>query len=135
MIANVEKLEELFNDISEITPEKMEMLVKESIKAFEQIVSQLNSPDEQKRKEAQATAEKLRDTLEKQSMKALEAVNMSAKELEAFTTNKENFSPEEWEALQKAKKELESYQKEMTGKEPGEELAAKKKKKPLWIPS
>ncbi len=139
---NIKKLEELFNDLSDITPEKMETLVKESVKAFEQILLQLNSGDEKQRKEAQGVAEKLRDTLEKHSFKALEAINMNAKELEAFTNNPDNFSPEEWEAMQKAKNELESYQKEMMEKgflpsssKEEENHGAAKKKKTLWIPS
>ncbi len=138
---NLDKLDELFGDINDITPEKMESLVKESIKAFEKVITQLNSSDEKEREEAKKAAEKLRDTLEKHSRKAMESINMSSKELEAFTSNPNNFSAEEWEAMQQAKQDLMAYQKDMAqkGYVPGQteekEQGAKKRKKPLWIPS
>lgn len=134
-----QKLEALFNDMTDISPEKMEALVRESVIAFEEIIKQLQSDDEKQRDEAHKTAEKLRDTLEKQSIKALEAISMDAEELEAFTNNPENFSPEEWEALQKAKKDMASFQQEMTKKgvlPNGEPVKTnKKKKKAPWIVS
>lgn len=138
---NLDRLDELFGDINDITPEKMESLVKESIKAFEKVITQLNSSDEKEREEAKKAAEKLRDTLEKHSRKAMESINMSAKELEAFTSNPNNFSPEEWEAMQQARQDLMAYQKDMAqkGLMPGQmeekEQGAKKRRKPLWIPS
>lgn len=118
MNKKLEELEKLFSDLSDVTPEKMETLVGESIKAFEGILSKIHSEDEKEKKEGLELAEKLRGTLEKQAYKALDAAKMSAAELEEFTNNPENFNDEEWRALERAKTDIEAYQKDIMKREP-----------------
>ncbi|MEL7431672.1 MAG: hypothetical protein AAGI90_03985 [Chlamydiota bacterium] len=105
----IQKLEELYENISDLTPEKMESVVGESIHIFEQILDKLNSGSPEEREKASKYAERLKVQLEKQSKKALGALKISNEELEAFTSNRSNFSDAEWEALSKAKEELNLY--------------------------
>ena len=141
MKEKIDELEKLYSEINELTPEKMEMLVSESIKTFEQILGQMNSGSEEEKKEAVKAAERLRENLEKQAQKAVDKLKISTDELEAFASNPDNFSEEEWEALQRAKGDLESYQTDVvkrgvTAEDLQKESQAKskkKKQKPLWV--
>ena len=114
----------------------MEALVEQSISTFEQILDKLNSSDEKEKELAMGYAQRLRTQLEKQAEKAMDQLDLSAKELEAFTQKKENFSEEEWAALEKAKQELQSYREHVdtaravdTG-EATTRIQSKRKKKP-----
>ena len=110
MEEKVQKLEALYEGITEITPEKMDTLISESIHTFEQILEKLNSGSEEEKEVAMEHAKRLRQQLETQAEKALGNLKVSSEELEAYANNKENFTEEEWEALRKAKEELSSYQ-------------------------
>lgn len=110
MEEKVQKLEALYEGITELTPEKMDTLISESIHTFEQILEKLNSGSEEEKEVAMEYAKRLRQQLETQAEKALGELKVSSEELEEYANNKENFTEEEWEALRKAKEELASYQ-------------------------
>ena len=140
-----DKLKSLFENFDEVTPDSLQNLIGESIKVFEDIVSKLNSPDEEERKKALQQAEELRDTLEKQAQTALDKAGLDKSAVNKFINNPDNFSPEEWEAIQGAKKEISSYEDDLTSKgvidkaktsHGHHKKPAKKKPKPkTWIQS
>ncbi len=136
MTEKLNDLEALLGDISDLTPEKMDKLVKESIGAFEELVNLMNNGSEEDKKKAMEGAEKLRENLEKQAEKAVEQLKISTDELDTFIENPDNFSEEEWEALQKAKGDLDSFKSTLFQKdEPKKESVKgnKKKQKPVWV--
>ncbi|MEM8628977.1 MAG: hypothetical protein AAGF04_02750 [Chlamydiota bacterium] len=122
MKEKIEKLEKLYQEMDELTPENMETLVAESLHAFEQILEKLQSGSDAEKEQAQKYADQLKTQLEKQAEEAVSALKISHEELEAFTNNRENFSDEEWEALSQAKEELASYRKHIQETKTVEEL-------------
>ena len=76
MSKEIKDLENLFENFSDMSPENMDGMVKQSIKALEQILHKLGSDDEEQRQEAQEMAEQLRETLEGQAKNALKELNM-----------------------------------------------------------
>jgi hypothetical protein len=107
------KLKELFENFNEITPDSMQDLVGESIKAFEGILAKLDSPDEEEKKNALKEMEQMKAIMEEQAEKALEKAGLNKDSLGDFINNPDNFSPEEWLALQNAKTDLDSYKDEL----------------------
>lgn len=136
---NIEKLEDLFKNISTLSPEQVEDVVHQFVKVFEQLVTKMQTGSEKDKEEAFAQAESLRNTLEAQASKILEDSGFSYKEIQEYASNKENFSEEEWKAMQAAKAELEEYQNHLTETGFSEETPKKKTprriKKAAWIPS
>ncbi len=136
---NIQKLEELFKNISHLSPEQVEDVVHQFVKVFEQLVTQMQTGSEKDKEEAFAQAESLRNTLEAQAEKILEQSGFSYKEIQEYASNKENFSEEEWKSMQAAKKELEEYQNHLTEQgvvdNPTPKKATRKLKKSAWIPS
>jgi len=135
MNQNLNKAEKLVKDLEGVSPENLEGFVHESLKLFHQVIEKLQSKDAKEREEALAMAESLKDSLEEQSHKAMEAVNMGAKELESFTNDPDNFTEEEWEALTSAKQNIASFQEEINKKDHSLSTAPKKasKRKSTWI--
>ena len=110
------KIKDLFSNFEEITPESVEKIVGETMKAFSEIMTKLNSTDEKERADALKMATDLRDTLESQAKDAMKSVGMDEEELNAFLNNPQNFSSEEWQSLQSAKNEMDSYQNDLKDK-------------------
>ncbi len=136
MNKSLDQIEKLKEQLGDISPENLEGVIHNSLKLFHEVLQKLQSEDPKEKEKALEMAESLRKSLQEQSEKAMEAVAMSAKELEAFTNNPDNFSQEEWEALQEAKKNLTDFQKD--AKERGlvhspSVKKAKKQKSKLWI--
>jgi len=122
----INNIKELFSNFQELTPESVEKIVGETLKVFSEIMGKLNSSDEKERTEALAMATELRETLEKQAKEAMKAAGMDEEELQAFLSNPQNFSSEEWGSLQQAKGEMKSFQSNL--KEKGFIKDDKKKK-------
>lgn len=131
----VKKLEELFKDISTITPDRIEGVVGEFVKTFEYLMEQMQSSDEEVRKKAFAQADELRNSLETQAEKVLEQSGLNYKDLENFAQNPDNFDEEEWTALQGAREELENYQNHATNDKPRAKKSPRKLRKAAWIQS
>jgi hypothetical protein len=112
----LEKFDELFGDLDKMTPQKVEMLVHETLKFFEHLKTQLTSGDEKTRKEALDTAVELQKKLEAFSKKALEKSGMTPEQLQKFITAPSNFSNDEWNAFQSSQKEISDFEKMNPGK-------------------
>ena len=132
------KLEELFNSMTDVSSEKMEKVVQEFTKVFEELVSKMTSKDETERTEAIEAANNLREVLEKQAQVAFDATRMDAEGLQNYVQNPNNFNDEEWRALQQATKELQTYQKELSVKGilgQAKKVPKKGPKKEVWLNS
>ncbi|MBS0616253.1 MAG: hypothetical protein JSR58_06870 [Verrucomicrobia bacterium] len=112
----LKKFDELFGDLDAMTPQKVEMLVHETLKFFEHLKTQLTSGDEKARKEALDTAMELQKKLEAFSKKALEKSGMTQEQLQKFISSPTNFSPDEWRAFQSSQKEISDFEKMNPGK-------------------
>ncbi len=109
----LEKFDEIFSDMEKLNAEKLEKLVHESLKFFDDLKAALESSNEEEKKEAMSIAQELQKRLEEQAEKAYRASGMTKEEISAFTENANNFTKEEWESFKKAKEELFDFQKEV----------------------
>ncbi len=128
----LDKFDEIFSDINNMNAEKLETLVHESLKFFDDLKNALESSNEEEKKEAMKIAQDLQKKLEEQAEKAFKASGMTKEQISAFTSDPKNFSKEEWESFKHAKNELFEFQKDVlknahmrTGEE-GEKVLAKK---------
>ncbi len=128
MEEKIEKLEELYKEINELTPDKMDMVVSESIHTFEQILEKLNEGTKEEKEAAMQHAKRLKSQLEKQADDAMQALKISKDELNAYASDKKNFSEEEWAALSKAREELSSYREHIDETRSVEELKEENEK-------
>lgn len=113
----LEKFDELFGDLDAMTPQKVELLVHETLKFFEHLKTQLTSGDEKSRKEALDTAMELQKKLEAFSKKALEKSGMTPDQLQKFISSPTNFSPDEWRAFESSQKEISDFEKRNPGQD------------------
>jgi hypothetical protein len=133
---NIKKLEELFKQISHLSPDQVQGVVQEFVQTFEELIEQMQSANEKEREEAFAMAEQLRGSLEEQANKVLADSGLSYRELQNFANNPNNFSEDEWKALESAKAELNSYQTSLMDKGQSEKKKAPRKMpKSAWIHS
>jgi len=116
MDEKVEKIKKMFDNIEDLTPEKLQGVVHESIKVFEEIIGKLNSPNEEERQKAMKCAAELRDLLQEQARAAMQKSGLSQEQVSKMLHDPSNFSPEEWKAFQGAKDELTTYEKELKDK-------------------
>jgi hypothetical protein len=115
----LQKFDDLFKNLDNLSMDKVESLVHESLKFFEHLKEKLQSPNEEERKEAQRLAEEVQKNLQAQAEKAYEATGLSRHELDNFLGSSANFSSEEWGVLQRTQKELSEYQSGLF-KKPGD---------------
>ena len=113
---NAKKLKDLFENFNDVSKDSLQEIVGESIKVFENLITKLNSPDEEERKKAMKEAADLRDTLETQARTSLEKSGLDKATIDKFISNPDNFSPEEWQALEGAKKDLDNYEEDLKEK-------------------
>ena len=123
-----DKLKKMFENIENVTPEKMQGLVNEAIKAFEGIIPKLLSTNEEERMNAMKEANELKDVLENQAKQALEKSGMNKDQIEKFMKDPANFSEKEVKALNSAKKTLDVYKNELQKQGVLEEDKEKKNK-------
>lgn len=109
----LEKFDEIFSDIKNLNAEKLQTLVHESLKFFDDLKRALESPNEEEKNEALQIAQELQKKLEEQAQKAYKASGMTKEQIAKFTENSNNFSKEEWDSFKKAKEELFDFQKEV----------------------
>lgn len=112
----------------------------EEVLAMYDIKLDLTSPSEEDEKERRfgdyseiisKTQQKL-DDLTEQSEAIYKRTGMNREQLEAYASNPNNFSKEQWEALQKVKEACEKYKREARhkiGEEQFEEKVEKERKK------
>ena len=104
---------EIFANPENFTPEKLEGLIHETLKFFNDLRTQLASPDEKVREEAMKAANALKTQLEEQAATLCQSVGMDPEMLATYINTPNHFSTDEWQAIEKAKDELNEYQKEI----------------------
>jgi hypothetical protein len=109
----LEKFDEIFSDINNLNAEKLEMLVHESLKFFDDLKIAMESPNEEEKQEAIKIATELQKKLEEQAERAFKASGMTKEQIASFTSDPSNFSKEEWDSFKKAKTELFDFQKDV----------------------
>lgn len=109
----LEKIDELFGDSQAPDMQKLEVLISETLKFFEYIRSQMQSPKEKDRQEAIEMAQKLQQKLEGLADKSLASSGMSRDQLYTLLANPNNFSGEEWKKFKDAEKEISDYSKDV----------------------
>ena len=136
----IQQLQETFGDLGAFTPEKLQALIQETLKAFHLIQSKIQSKDPKEREEGLIMALELKQALERQAEALCKTVGMDPVQLSQFVENPENFSKEEWDTLGVAKQELDVLKKGLNGsngngKDNGKKvLKVPKKKNPkTWI--
>lgn len=124
----LEKIDSLFGNMENLSMDKVEGLVHETLKFFEYLRNALTSNDEKERTEAMEVAKELQKKLEEQAEKAYKAAGLSPEEIQRMMKNPSNFLPEDWNVFEKVQKEISDYQKEAIP--PVEEKGEKKRKAP-----
>ena len=109
----VKKIEELFENPEQFTPENIGGMVQEMTQFFGDLKAKLASPDVKEREEAQKIAGELKAKLEDQVMKLCETLGMDPEVIAQYINTPTNFTSEEWQAMEKAKTELESYKESL----------------------
>jgi hypothetical protein len=125
--AIIDKIQKLFGEPGQFTPENMESLIRETVEFFNELKTKLQSPDEKVREEATQVASALKTKLEEQAVALCESLGMDPKVLEAYINTPANFSTEEWQAMEKAKAELQNYKEAASKMEAGEKSPAAQK--------
>jgi hypothetical protein len=124
----VEKIEELFKNPGQFTPENMGGMIQEMTQFFGDLKAKLTSSDVKDREEAQKIADELKAKLEEQVIKLCETLGMDPQVIAQYINTPSNFSPEEWQAMEKAKTELESYKESLMKMNSGEAVPRKRNK-------
>lgn len=120
------KFEDMFSDINNFTPEKLESLIKQILETFKEIKVKLDSKDEKEKAEAVETLILLKAKIQEYAEEIYRNTQMSSEQIKEFIENPKNFNQDEWRSLGDAQKELEDYKEEMT--EIAEKPTRKKKK-------
>ena len=131
----LEKLDELFGGSEPPSMQKLELLISETLKFFEYIRSQMQSPNEDDRKEAMELAQVLQQKLEGLADKSLVSSGMSREQLYSFLGNSKNFSGDEWKKFKAAEKEIEDYRKDVIKEPEAPKTSQKTSKKNEWLKS
>lgn len=131
------KFEDMFSDINNFTPQKLEALIQQILEAFKSIKEKLDSKDEKEQAEAVETLILLKAKIQECAESIYKSTQMSSQELKEFIDNPKNFNQDEWRALGEAQKELEEYKEEMNdiAKKPTRKKKTKKrpKGKKHWV--
>ena len=131
----IEQLQETFGGGVNFTPEKLQGLIQETMKAFSLIQTKIQSKDPKEKEEGLLMALELKAALEQQAETLCKSVGMSPAQLNDFVENAENFSKDEWDTLGVAKKELDVLKNGLGVDEVGSKVLKVPKKKNLktWL--
>ena len=128
----IDSLKDALSDITNLTPEKLQALVQDTVVAFQAIQSKVTSASEWEREEGLQIAVELKSAMEDQVLKLQEKLGMNPEEIEAYLANPANFSKDELKSMDESKRELDYFKKDAEA----EALHPKKKhKKKLFIVS
>ncbi|MES2273083.1 MAG: hypothetical protein V4487_02695 [Chlamydiota bacterium] len=121
-------LQETFSDLQNLTPDKLQGLIQETMKVFSTLQEKIHSNDPKEREEALNIALALKESLQTQAESVCEKMGLDPSQLSAFAENATNFSAEEWENLSGVKKDLDSFRQQFAPKTK-ETIPLKKSKK------
>ncbi len=125
----IKQLEETLGDLENFSPDKLQGLIQDTLKTFQELQEKLNSPDPRHREQAMDTALALKAALEEQTAALCHSIGMHPTELARFVENPANFSKEEWEALGAAKADLETFKHTLNPEKSSPHAPSKKKVK------
>lgn len=131
----IKQLEETLGDLEHFSPEKLQDLIQETLKTFQELQTQIQSTDPREREKAVDLAMSLKASLEEQTLSLCQSIGMNPQELAKFVENPSNFSKEEWEALGAAKADLDAFKQQLSSSEEPRTAPLKKKKasEKSWI--
>ncbi len=128
----IDSLKDALSDITNLTPEKLQSLVQDTVVAFQAIQTKVTSSSEWEREEGLQIAIGLKSAMEDQVQKLQEKLGMNQEEIEAYLANPANFSKDELKSMDESKKELDYFKKDS---EAEASPLKKKHKKKLFIVS
>jgi len=102
-------IKDALENITQLTPEKLQSLVQETMVAFQAIQSKVSSENEGDREEGIKNAMELKATMEEQVQKLQQKLGMSPEEIEEYIANPDNFSKEQYQVMDDSKKDLEKF--------------------------
>lgn len=131
----IKQLEEVFGNMNEFSPEKLQGLVQETMRTLELIQNKVKSEDPKEKEEGLKIALEFKQALESQAEVLCKSVGMDPVQLSEFVQNPDNFSKEEWDTLGIAKKELNLLKQGLhTQEQANAVLKVSKKKNPkTWL--
>lgn len=110
----IKKLKGSFGDLKNLSPEKMQELIQDTMKLFQELQEKMASEDLKVREEAIVSAQELKEAFEQQAQTLYQAVNLNPDEIASFLDDAKNFSEEEWDAVGAIKQDLEAFKKQFT---------------------
>lgn len=127
MSSLAKQLEETINNPDNFQPNKLNLLIGETMNILYSLQSKIQSANPQEREEAIQIGTELKEILEKRAEALCKEIGMNPDELAQFSLNPTNFSAEENRAIQQIAEDFTQFKNEMSPVE-------KKKKKPIaWI--
>ena len=108
----IRKIQESFADGANLSSEKLQEFVQETLQVFRVIQNKMNSKEPGDREEAVLIATQLKDTFEKQAEKLDASIDVDPEQLMDFMENSGNFSQKEWETISMMKKEINEFRKQ-----------------------
>jgi predicted solute-binding protein len=120
----LDSIKEALENITQLTPEKLQELVQETLAAFHTIQEQVSSTNEADREQGLRSAIELKAVMEENVKKLQEKLGMSPEEIENYLSNSANFSKNQYKAMDESKKDLEQFKSQFQ-----EKVASPRKKK------
>lgn len=117
-------LKETFEDVAQLTPEKVRKLVDDTSLFFRDIQAKILSKDPELRKEAEEDALLVKEVIEQQMGKLIENSGMGVEEFTAFAQDPSNLSEQEQQIVAEMHEKFEAVRELPTAKK------KKKKKSP-----
>lgn len=129
----LEDFDKIIKDLESPTIAKLEVLVNECLKFFDDLKHIIETGSDEDKKEALELSKKIQKKLEERSDKAYSASGMDKKQIDEALKDPQNFSEEDWTTFSKIKKDISEYQgdviKKTIQKEVVEQELLPKKKK------
>lgn len=104
----IKVLQEAFGNMQNLTPQKLQEVVRETIKHFTALQGQIKSDDPKVREQALQNALELQKALTEQAESICMQMNLDPDQINAFT----RYLPKESEELTGVKEELENFKNE-----------------------
>ena len=125
----LEKVDELFKESDNLSVDKLESFVHDTLIFFEELRGILATGTEEEKKEALEFSMKLQHKFQQLAEKTYDKMGMTEEQVKHFL-KQSNFPEKEWNTIQKIDGEMSDYQKNVLGETPKSQ--AKRHKFPTW---
>lgn len=102
----LELLKQMFGDPTQLSPEKLEALIEETMKFFREIQEKIQSNDPKLRDEALQASLEVKQALEQQMDVLCKMTGLDHAQLMAMAKNPNNMNSEEWKLVEEVRKKL-----------------------------